>query len=201
MELAIGPEEGISYLTDKGANVSLLLFCGFFLSHCVNNHDLVWTGCHRKGSAQSDLWVKHSRAGSSQHVQLLSDINLWFGIRGKALLLGTKTLSALALNFLAFLPSEVLTCRIWIIGGIFYQWNVNYSELFSFLGMCKCRACLTSWWAHLCRHCLFNFFISFTAFSLIPAVFQYFLWTPMVQGCSVQRDPSAKCLGTLQSQF
>lgn len=30
MELAIGPEEGISYLTDKGANVSLLLFCGFF---------------------------------------------------------------------------------------------------------------------------------------------------------------------------
>lgn len=26
MELAIGPEEGISYLTDKGANVSLFLF-------------------------------------------------------------------------------------------------------------------------------------------------------------------------------
>lgn len=35
MELAIGPEEGISYLTDKGANVSLLLFCGFFPSVTV----------------------------------------------------------------------------------------------------------------------------------------------------------------------
>lgn len=39
VELAIGPEEGISYLTDKGANVSLLLVS--FLSYSLNNHDLL----------------------------------------------------------------------------------------------------------------------------------------------------------------
>lgn len=37
VELAIGPEEGISYLTDKGANVSPFLFS--LCRYCLNKHD------------------------------------------------------------------------------------------------------------------------------------------------------------------
>lgn len=119
VELAIGPEEGISYLTDKGANVSLLLFCGFFSQVTVLT---TMTCCEwdvsERGVTSVISGLNTAKLGALSMYSSLSqiNINLWFGIKGKALVLGTETVSASALNLLAFPPSEVLTCRIWSIG-------------------------------------------------------------------------------------
>lgn len=61
VELAIGPEEGISYLTDKGANVSLFLFSS--LSYWLNRCDLLWVEHHTKRNDKSDVQVRLGRAG------------------------------------------------------------------------------------------------------------------------------------------
>lgn len=61
VELAIGPEEGISYLTDKGANVSLFLFSS--LSYWLNSCDLLWVEHHTKRNDKSGVQVKLRRAG------------------------------------------------------------------------------------------------------------------------------------------
>jgi len=117
VELAIGPEEGISYLTDKGANVSPLLFP--FLSCCLNKHDLLWTELYTKGSDKSNLWVKHRRARKFSIYSCYSDTNSWFRVEENAVGLSRETASALALNWLAFVLSEVLACRTWSISGDF----------------------------------------------------------------------------------
>lgn len=65
MELAIGPEEGISYLTDKGANVSLLQ--SFFSISILTS----MTCCELKGMTRLFFELSTEQLGNSVYTAVI----------------------------------------------------------------------------------------------------------------------------------